>query len=81
MIQRDIHTKVQELSKTYPVVTITGPRQAGKTTLAKMAFPGFNYCNLEHPETRTIALEDPKSFFMQFPAPVRRLLDGWKAVA
>ena len=70
MIQRDIHNKVQQLSKKFPVVTITGPRQAGKTTLAKMAFPGYNYVNLEHPETRTIALEDPKSFFMQYPAPV-----------
>ena len=70
MIERDLHTKVQQLSTEYPVVTITGPRQAGKTTLAKMAFPEASYCNLEHPETRTVALEDPKSFFMQYPAPV-----------
>jgi len=44
LIQRDIHDKVQQLSKKFPVVTITGARQAGKTTLAKMAFPGYNYC-------------------------------------
>jgi predicted AAA+ superfamily ATPase len=70
MINRSIQPLLLELSATYPVITITGPRQAGKTTLAKMAFPDYNYCNLEHPEIRLLAQQDPKSFFMQFQAPV-----------
>jgi len=35
-----------------------------------MAFPSYAYCNLEHPENRMLAEEDPKSFFTQFPSPV-----------
>ena len=52
MITRKIQDTLVELVGTYPVVTITGPRQAGKTTLARMAFPEFGYCNLENPEIR-----------------------------
>ena len=70
MITRDIQQTLMNLAKVYPVVTITGPRQAGKTTLAKISFPGFGYCNLEHPDTRLIAQQDPKSFFQQNPPPV-----------
>lgn len=70
MIERSIQQLLHNLSATYPVVTITGPRQAGKTTLAKMTFPGYNYCNLEHPEIRILAQQDPKSFMLQYPAPV-----------
>ena len=70
MIERSIQQLLHNLSTTYPVVTITGPRQAGKTTLAKMTFPGYNYCNLEHPEIRILAQQDPKSFMLQYPAPV-----------
>ncbi len=70
MIERSIQQLLHKLSATYPVVTITGPRQAGKTTLAKMTFPGYNYCNLEHPEIRKLAQQDPKSFMLQYPAPV-----------
>lgn len=70
MIKRELQSVIQLLAKTYPVVTITGPRQSGKTTLAKMAFPSYTYCNLEHPENRLLAEKDPKSFFKQFPAPL-----------
>ncbi len=70
MIKRELQKTIQKYAKTYPVVTITGPRQSGKTTLAKMAFPSYSYCNLEHPENRLLAEKDPKSFFRQFPAPV-----------
>lgn len=47
----------------YPVVTLLGPRQAGKTTLARATFPDYEYCNLENPEVRRLATEDPKQFF------------------
>ncbi len=70
MIKRELQSVIQLFAKTYPVITITGPRQSGKTTLAKMAFPNYDYCNLEHPENRLIAEKDPKSFFKQFPAPL-----------
>ncbi len=70
MIYRTLENIIISLSKDYPVVTITGPRQAGKTTLAKMAFPNYSYCNLEHPEIRDIAKNDPKGFFNQFKAPL-----------
>ena len=52
-----------------PVVTILGPRQAGKTTLVKMCLPDFAYANLENPENRQWASTDPKSFLRAFPAP------------
>ena len=47
MKDRIIGRKVLEFAKSYPVVTITGPRQSGKTTLAKVLFPGYRYVNLE----------------------------------
>ncbi|MBN3035377.1 MAG: ATP-binding protein [Bacteroidales bacterium] len=70
MITRAIQPILGELAETYPVVTITGPRQSGKTTLARMVFPDYVYCNLEHPDTRMLAQRDPESLFVQFPAPV-----------
>jgi len=69
MIARDIMARVCELAKTFPVVTIEGPRQSGKTTLAKMAFPTYNYANLEDTATRRLAEKDPRGFIEKFPAP------------
>lgn len=54
----------------YPVVTITGPRQSGKTTLARTTFPEYSYCNLEQPEMRRLAENDPNAFFGRFKTPV-----------
>lgn len=51
----------------YPVITITGPRQSGKTTLARDSFPHLPYKNLEHPETRQFAREDPVKFLGTIP--------------
>jgi len=70
MIKRDIQNILPDLTATYPVVTITGPRQAGKTTLARMAYADYNYCNLEDPDIRMLAATDHKSFFRQYPPPV-----------
>lgn len=61
-IQRSILTELKQLLGEYPVVTILGPRQAGKTTLAKDFLKGFGYVNLEDPESREIASKDPKAF-------------------
>jgi uncharacterized protein len=70
LIKRTIQKELGELMQQYPVVTITGPRQSGKTTLAKMTYPDYHYCNLENPEIRKLATEDPNAFFKQFPSPL-----------
>lgn len=70
MIRRDIQDELLYLSKNYPIVTITGPRQAGKTTIAKHVFSDYKYCNLEIPEIRELATHDPNAFFNEFPCPV-----------
>lgn len=54
----------------YPVATVTGPRQSGKTTLVRMSCPDFNYANLENPEIRQLAENDPNAFFNRFKTPL-----------
>ncbi|HPY89986.1 MAG TPA: ATP-binding protein, partial [Lentisphaeria bacterium] len=54
----------------YPVVTITGPRQSGKTTLARATFPDLRYVSLESPDIRALAESDPRAFLQAYPAPV-----------
>lgn len=66
MIKREIEPKLLSLSKRYPVVTITGPRQSGKTTLAQRLFPDRKYFNLEELDTRQLAIEDPRGFLSEF---------------
>ena len=51
----------------YPVATVTGPRQAGKTTLCRQVCAHLPYANLERPDIRRHALSDPASFLAQFP--------------
>lgn len=70
MIRRDIGGHVLGLAKGYPVVTVTGPRQSGKTTLVRKLFPEFGYVNLEAPDIRAEALRDPRGFLLQHPAPI-----------
>lgn len=67
MVQRTAFTFVQEIAGKYPVVTITGPRQAGKTTLARAAFPDKPYLNMENPSDRQRAVADPVAFFALYP--------------
>lgn len=61
-IKREVESELLFLSKQYPVITITGPRQSGKTTLAKKVFKHFAYFTLESPDVRSIAQEDPRRF-------------------
>lgn len=61
-IHRNISKKILEAHKFFPVITITGPRQSGKSTLCKQLFPDYNYLNLENIITRTAALTDPVQF-------------------
>lgn len=69
MIEREIANKLRHLVTTFPVVTIEGPRQSGKTTLARMVFPDYAYANLEDSATRRLAERDPQAFFEKFPCP------------
>ncbi len=62
MISRDIQPALVQASLQYPVVTVTGPRQSGKTTLCRATFPEITYINLEAPDTRAFAMEDPRGF-------------------
>lgn len=60
MIPRTIAPILLRASRSFPVVTLLGPRQSGKTTLVRALFPDHVYINLENPETRRIAKEDPR---------------------
>lgn len=62
MIERAISPVLAALSLQYPVVTLTGPRQSGKSTLARSLFPDKAYVTLEDPDVRRFALEDPRGF-------------------
>lgn len=67
MIQRTISPVLKRLAGQYPVVTVTGPRQSGKTTLCLTLFPDKPYVNLEAPDTRRFAIEDPRGFLAAYP--------------
>lgn len=67
MIKRDIAKQILKYAKQYPVITITGPRQSGKTTLCKYLFPDKPYISLENIENRSLSKEDPKAFLKRFP--------------
>ena len=66
-IKREIEEVLRRLSTQYPVVTITGPRQSGKTTLCKSVFQDKPYVSLENLDIRAEAVEDPNGFLRKFP--------------
>jgi hypothetical protein len=67
MIARDAEQTIRTLLRGFPIVTLTGPRQSGKTTLAKALFTNLPYASLEDPDMRLAATEDPRSFLERFP--------------
>lgn len=67
MIIRDAVRRLTELARYYPVVSVTGPRQSGKTTLCRSAFPERQYVSLEPLDVREFALSDPRGFLATFP--------------
>ncbi len=69
MILRQIQPVLLEMATMFPVVTLTGPRQSGQTTLCQQAFPEKRYVSLEDPDEGRFALEDPRGF-------LRELEDG-----
>lgn len=66
MIRRTLSSKLSTLARKFPVVSITGPRQSGKTTLARKVFSEYDYVNLEDPEEREFATTDPRGFLRRF---------------
>lgn len=70
MITRKISEWLMRMAREYSVVSIMGPRQSGKTTLAKMLFPNYDYVNLEDPDLRRAAEADGADFMIKHPAPL-----------
>jgi predicted AAA+ superfamily ATPase len=62
-ITKDLHLLLQE----HPIVTVLGPRQAGKTTLVQHELPDYAYVSLEDPDERMLAAEDPRAFLRRYP--------------
>jgi predicted AAA+ superfamily ATPase len=67
MIKRTLEEKINALAKQYPVITLTGPRQSGKSTLLKHSFPDYTYVSLEDLDMRTFASDDPRGFLNTYP--------------
>jgi predicted AAA+ superfamily ATPase len=67
MIKRKARDTLVRLSKGFPVVAVTGPRQSGKTTLARATFPDKPYLSLEDPDIRMLAQSDPRGLLSRYP--------------
>ncbi len=67
MIKRDAHGALMRLAEQFPVIAIPGPRQSGKTTLAKMAFPKKRYVSMDDKSLRELAGSNPNDFIRAFP--------------
>ncbi|OFX27154.1 MAG: AAA family ATPase [Bacteroidetes bacterium GWA2_31_9] len=67
MINRQLETIARKLFTKYPILSITGPRQSGKTTLLKYMFPELPYISLENTDERLFAINDPKGFLSNYP--------------
>jgi uncharacterized protein len=67
LIKRNITKELHLLLQEYPIVTVLGPRQAGKTTLVQHELPDYAYVSLEDPDERMLAAEDPRAFLRRFP--------------
>jgi hypothetical protein len=67
MIERLAEKTTKKLFRGFPIVTLTGPRQSGKTTLAKSVFRDRPYVSLEEPDIRQAAQDDPRSFLARYP--------------
>ena len=67
MLLRTASDTLQRLARGFPILALTGPRQSGKTTLARAIFPGKPYVSLENPDEREFADHDPRRFLARFP--------------
>ncbi len=62
ILDRQITGHLKKMLRKFPVVSLTGPRQSGKTTLLRSAFSNYKYFNLERPDTREVISADPLGF-------------------
>lgn len=67
MLQRQLQKKLKQLHRYFPVVSLNGPRQSGKSTLLKTTFPKLPYVTMENPDDLRIALQDPRRFLQNYP--------------
>src|SRR3989338_3102077 len=67
MYQRELAMYLQKIAPKYPVVTVIGPRQSGKSTLCRHIFPDYPYLSLEDADIREMATSDPRGFFKNHP--------------
>lgn len=66
IVERNLRSNLLSSASRFPVLTVTGPRQSGKTTLVKSLFKSYAYVTLEAPDERELAIRDPRSFLNQF---------------
>ena len=66
IIPRALGKKILSLAGSFPIISLTGPRQSGKTTLARTMFPDYTYVNLENLDDRMAAEEDPLRFLKPY---------------
>ena len=67
LLTRTAEKELRTLAGQFKAVAVVGPRQSGKTTLVRMAFPDKAYVSLENPDTRRFAIEDPRGFIASYP--------------
>ena len=70
MIYRHLTPKLKELANFFPIVTLMGPRQSGKSTLVQAVFKDYECVNLELKQERELAQNDPVAFFKRHPVPL-----------
>ncbi len=75
IIKRTLENKLKTLATQFAAVSVTGPRQSGKTTLVKKTFPNYEYFNFEDPNTRSIFRADPHNFLKKFMGASGIILD------
>ena len=74
-IHRDLSVKLESLASQFPVVALMGPRQSGKTTLAKKTFKNYAYVTLENFDAQQLAMTDPRLFFKTYENPHGIIID------
>lgn len=66
MISRGLKQELLQSAREMPVLTLTGPRQSGKTTLVRACFPDYEYVTLENPDVRREFMDDPRYFLKRY---------------